>query len=149
VWRSASAGLSVLGCVHPAAGQTEWQLASTVNNAVLRVALQTCAQAVGAGPTKRIVVVRDRAGDPISPQVQVPDGRQLVFLPPSSPELQPTAHLGPFSDEPLAHQQFPPLDAREEPLAAREEPLAARGDRLQHPPDVIRSTASFHWRPAA
>jgi hypothetical protein len=53
--------LSVLGFVHPASGQTEWQFASTVNHEVMSVALQTCAQAVGAGPTKRIVVVLDRA----------------------------------------------------------------------------------------
>jgi hypothetical protein len=45
------------------------------------VALQTRAQAVGAGPTKRIVVVLDRAGYHSSPQVQVPDGRHVVFLP--------------------------------------------------------------------
>jgi hypothetical protein len=54
--------LDVLGFVHPVSGRTEWQVASTVNNELMSVALQTFAQAVGAGPTKRIVVVLDRAG---------------------------------------------------------------------------------------
>lgn len=134
--------LYVLGFVHPASGQTEWQFASTVNNAVMSVALQTFAQAVGAGPTKRIVLVLDRAGYHISPQVQIPDGLHLIFLPPYSPELQPAEHLWPLSDEPLANQHFPTLDALEEALAQR-------CDRLQHQPDVIRSTTAFHWWPAA
>jgi hypothetical protein len=134
--------LYVFGFVHPASGRTEWQFASTVNIDVMSVALATFAQVVGAGPTKRIVLVLDRAGYHISPQVQVPDGIHLVLLPPYSPELQPAEHLWPLSDEPLANQHFPTLDALEETLAQR-------CDRLQQQQDVIRSTTCFHWWPAA
>jgi hypothetical protein len=132
----------VLGFVHPASGQTEWQFAATVNHEVMSGALRTFARAVGVGPTKRSVLVLDRAGYHVSPQVHVPDGLHLIFLPPYSPELQPAEHLWPFSDESLANQHFPTLDAREETLAER-------CDRLQHQPDAIGSATAFHWWSAA
>jgi hypothetical protein len=134
--------LDVLAFVHPVSGQTAWQFASTVSTDVMSVALQTFAQAVGAGLTKHIVVVLDRAGYHTSPLLQVPDGLHLVFLPPSSPELQPAEHLWHYTDQPLINQHFVTIDDLEEALAAH-------CDRLQHQPDVIRSAASFHWWPAA
>jgi transposase len=117
-------------------------LASTVNNDVMSFARDTFARAVGARPTKRIVLVLDRAGYHTSPLLQIPDGLHLVFLPPYSPELQPAEHLWHYTDQPLVNQHFATIDDLEEALAAH-------CDRLQHPPDVIRSAASFHWWPAA
>jgi hypothetical protein len=96
----------------------------------------------GAGPIKRIVVVRDRAGDPTSPLLQVPDGLHLVFLPPSSPELQPAAHLWHHTDQPRVNQHVVTIDDLEDAVAAH-------CDRLHHHSDVIRSAASFHWWAAA
>jgi hypothetical protein len=78
-----------------------------VNHVVMRVTLQTCAQALGAGPTTRIVVVQDRAGDHSSPQVEVPDGLQLIFLPASSPELQPVEPRWPCSRRAPGQPAFP------------------------------------------
>jgi hypothetical protein len=134
--------LDVLGFVHPDSGQTAWQFASTVSHEVMRVALRTCAKTVGVGPTKRIVVVLDRAGEHVSPPGPGPRRAAADLPAPSSPELHPAEQLWPFSDEPPANQHCATRDAREEPLAQR-------GDRLQHPPDVIRSAAAFHWWPAA
>jgi hypothetical protein len=48
----------------------------------MRVALEAFARAVGAGPTKRVVLVLDQAGYHTSPLVQIPEGLHLVSLPP-------------------------------------------------------------------
>jgi hypothetical protein len=46
------------------------------------------AQAVGASQQQQIVLVLDRAGSHTSKVLTVPEGVHLLFLPPSSPELQ-------------------------------------------------------------
>ena len=74
---------------HPASGHTEWFLLPTVNAQVFTLALAHFAQAVGAGPNKRVLLVLDRAGWHTSQELQVPEGIHLLFLPPYSPELQP------------------------------------------------------------
>jgi hypothetical protein len=132
----------VLAFVHPVSGRNEWQFASGINTAMMSAVLATFAQAVGAGPRKRIVLVLDQAGYHTSPLVQVPDGIHLVFLPPYSPELQPAEHLWHFSDEALVNEHFATIDALEEAQAAR-------CDHLQRQPDVIRTATRFHWWPAA
>lgn len=131
----------VLAFVHPASGRSEWQFASAINTAVMSVALVSFAGAVGAGPTKRIVLVLDQAGYHTSPLLHVPDGLHLVFLPPYSPELQPAEHLWQYTDEPLLNEHFATIDQLEDTLADH-------CDRLQRQQDVIRSAALFHWWPA-
>ncbi len=134
--------LYVLAFVHPASGRNEWQFASGINTTMMSAVLDAFAKAVGAGPSRRIVLVLDQAGYHTSPQVQVPEGIHLVFLPPYSPELQPAEHLWPFTDQPLVNEHFATIDALEDTVAAH-------CDRLQHQPDVIRSATHFHWWPAA
>jgi hypothetical protein len=131
----------VLAFVHPASGRTEWQFASGINTAVMSVALKYFAAAVGAGPTKRIVLVLDQAGYHTSPLVDVPDGIHLVFLPPYSPELMPAEHLWHYSDQPLINEHFATIDDLEDAVADH-------CDRLQRQRDVIRSATHFHWWPA-
>jgi transposase len=131
----------VLAFVHPASGRSEWQFASTINTAVLSVALAAFARAVRAGPTKQIVLVLDQAGYHTSPLLSVPEGLHLVFLPPYSPELQPAEHLWHYTDQPLINEHFPTIDALEDALADH-------CDRLQRQRDVIRSATLFHWWPA-
>ena len=132
------AWLYLLAFVHPASGRSEWQFASTLNTAVLSVALSAFARAVGAGPAKRIVLVLDQAGDHVSPLLPIPEGIHLVFLPPYSPELQPAEHLWQFTDDPLVNAHFPTL-------AALEDTLATRCDALQAQHARIRSATLFHW----
>jgi transposase len=132
----------VLAFVHPRSGRNEWQFTTGINTAVMSVALEYFAQAVGAGATKRVVLVLDRAGFHVSPQVRVPEGLHLVFLPPYSPELQPAEHLWHYTDEPLVNTHFATIDDLEDTLADH-------CDRLQRQPDVIRSATCFHWWPAA
>jgi DDE superfamily endonuclease len=52
---------SLLAFAHPASGRSAWQFASSINTAVMNVALEAFARAVGAGPSRRIVLVLDRA----------------------------------------------------------------------------------------
>jgi DDE superfamily endonuclease len=133
--------LYLLAFVHPVSGRSEWSFASTVTIDVMSVALAAFARAVGAGPTKHIVLVLDQAGYHTSPLVAVPEGIHLVFLPPYSPELQPAEHLWQFSDAPLANKHFPTL-------AALEDTLARRCDALQRQRQLIHSATYFHWWPA-
>jgi transposase len=131
----------VLAFVHPASGRSEWQFASGINTAVMSVALEYFAAAVGAGSTKRIVLVLDQAGYHTSPQLQVPDGIPLVFLPPYSPELQPAEHRWHYTDQVLINEHFATIDELEDTLADH-------CDRLQRQQETIRSAALFHWWPA-
>jgi DDE superfamily endonuclease len=126
--------------VQPATGQTEWLLLPTVRADVFTIALAQFAQAVGAGPTKRILLVLDQAGWHTSKELVVPEGIHLLFLPPYSPELQPCERLWPLSNEGVANRSFRTLDDLE----------AAQVQRcvvLQNQPEVIRSHTHFHWWP--
>jgi hypothetical protein len=130
----------VYGFVQPETGATHWLLLPTVSIAAFTAALAHFAALVGAGPTKRILLVVDQAGWHISPQVELPEGIQLVFQPPYSPEVQPAERLWPLTNEALANRTFRSLDELD----------AVLGDRcvqLAEQPDVIRSHTLFHWWP--
>jgi transposase len=132
--------LYVYGFVQPATGKTEWLLLPTVTAEVFTIALSHFAQAVGAGPTKRILLVLDRAGWHTSKELVVPEGIHLLFLPPYSPELQPCERLWSLTNEGVANGSFRTLDDLE----------AAQVQRcvlLQDQPQVIRSLTHFHWWP--
>ncbi len=134
--------LYVYSFVHPTSGQTEWLLLPTVTTEVFTIALAHFAQAVGAGPARRILLVLDRAGWHTSPHLVVPEGIHLLFLPPYSPELQPCERLWPLTNEGVANTSFRTLDDLE----------AAQIQRcvvLQDQPEVIRSLTHFHWWPPA
>lgn len=72
------------------------------------MALESFAEEVGAGKRKRILLVLDGAGwRTAKKRLRIPEGIHLEFLPPHSPELQPSERLWPLSDEAVA----PPLRA--------------------------------------
>ncbi len=79
----------VYGFVRPRTGDTEWLLLPRVNKELMGLALEHFARAVGAGPTKQVIVLLDRAGWHTSDKVVIPEGIHLEFLPAYSPELQP------------------------------------------------------------
>ena len=116
--------------------------ASGVTTAMMSAVLAAFAQAVGAGPHKRIVWALDQAGDYRSPLVQAPEGIHLGFFRPYSPEPHLAEHLWRFSDEALVNTHFAAIDDLEDAVAYR-------CDRRRHQPDVIRTAALFHWWPAA
>jgi transposase len=135
-----SAWRSLVGFVHPASGRTVWPLATTVNSELFSVEREAFADAVGASPTKQIVLVLDGAGWHDSPQVRVPDYVYVLFLPPHSPELQPAEHLWPLTNTVLVNRHFATIEELEDAQAER---CVA----LQGHPDLIRSATRFHWWP--
>ena len=126
--------------VHPLSGRTVWLLLPTVSIAAFTIALDEFAQAVGAGQDKHILLVLDRAGWHVSSQVQVPVGLHLHFLPPYSPELQPTERLWPLTNEALANKHFHDLDQLQEVQTQR-------CLTLQALPNIIHAHTQFHWWP--
>lgn len=129
------------GFVCPQTGHTFWLLLPTVTTALWSVALAEFARAIGAGPTKRVILVIDQAGWHTSAKVAIPDGLHLVFLPPYAPELQPAERLWTLSDEALANEHFRDLDAR---VMAQ----AERCRTLTDLPAVVQSQTQFHWWPS-
>jgi transposase len=115
-------------------------LLPTVSVAAFNRALAAFAHDTGAGPTKRVVLLLDRAGWHVSRKAEVPDGLHLIFLPPSSPELQPAERLWPLTNEPVANRHFADLDTLEEVLAERCRTLLAQ-------PETIRAHTRYHWWP--
>jgi hypothetical protein len=126
--------------VHPASGRTVWHLASGVSAALCSAELAAFATAVGASPTKQIVLVVDGAGWHTGYDVVVPEHLHLLVLPAHSPELQPCEHLWQFSDAPLVNRHFRDVDELEEVQLARCAVLQGQRDRL-------RSATLFPWWP--
>ena len=130
----------LVGFVHPASGRTLFHLATSVSIPLFAVELAAFARAVGAGPTKQIVLVLDRAGWHTSARLRVPEHLHLLFLPPYSPELQPAEHLWPLTDTVLINRHFATIDDLEDAQAERCVALQAR-------PDLVRSATLFPWWP--
>jgi hypothetical protein len=126
--------------VHPRTGRTLRLLLPTVSIAAFTIALAEFAQAIGAGQGKQVLLVRDSAGWHVSPQVRVPAGLHLHFLPPYSPELQPAERLWSLTNEALANRHFRDLDD----LQAVQ---AQRCLQLQAMPQMIETQTNFHWWP--
>jgi transposase len=118
----------LVGFVHPASGRTFFHLATTVSIPLFAVELAAFARAVGASPTKQIILVLERAGG------------HVLFLPAYSPELQPAEHLWPLTNTVLANRHFATIDELEDAQAERCVVLQARRD-------LIRSATRFHWWP--
>lgn len=126
--------------VHPPSGQSVWQVATGVSADLFTAELAAFAAAVGASPTKQIVLVLDGAGWHTSYAVVVPEHVHLLFLPSHSPELQPCEHLWPFSDAPLLNRHFASIEELEDVQLDR---CAV----LQERRDLIGSATLFPWWP--
>jgi transposase len=100
--------------VHPESGNTQWLLLPFVHVDVFSLALEHFAQAVGACANKHIILVLDRAGWHTSQALPIPEGVHLLFLPASSPEVQPAEHLWPLTNEALANRRLETLDELQE-----------------------------------
>lgn len=131
----------VYGFVCPNTGATEWCIAPRVGVKWFSQILSDFASAVGAGIKKRILLVLDGAGWHRSGKLEVPEGIELEFLPPYSPELQPAERLWSPLDEPVVNRCFETIEALEEVLAERCRVLSATMA------DCIRKLTQFHWWP--
>jgi transposase len=100
-------------------------------------------EVVGAGESKRILLVADKAGWHTGGEVEVPDGIHLAFLPSGSPELQPAERLWPLTNEAVvANRLF-------EEIEEIEEALVERCVELLDQPRTIRELTNYHWWPQA
>ncbi len=132
--------LYVYGFIRPSTGHSWWCLLPTVTVPAMNLALATFARDEGIDATQRAVLVVDQAGWHTSPDVVLPAGIDLVFLPTASPELQPAERLWPLVDEPVANRAFADLDALEAVLVERCRGLEAERVRL-------KAHTHFHWWP--
>ena len=132
--------MHLAGFVRPSTGRVIWFLADGLDAPMFSAILEAFAREVGAGPTKRILVVLGGANWHVAGTLAIPEGITLEFLPPYSPELQPAEHLWPLTNEPLANQHF-------DTLADLDDTLADHCCALADDPDRIRAATWFHWWP--
>ena len=136
--------LYVTAFVQPISGETVWYVSNGISKPFFAALLALFAREAGAGRDRSIVLgldprIRlDNAGWHTEPNLVVPDGLRLVYLPPYSPELQPAEHLWPVLDEPLANQYFATLADLERTVTERCRVL--NGDQL-------KPGTTFHWWP--
>ena len=133
--------LYVYGFVRPSTGQSWWCLLPRVTTEAFALALTAFAHDEGIDADHRVVLVVDQAGWHVSPEVALPEGVHLAFLPAYSPELQPAERLWTLVDEPLANRSLPDLDALEAVLVDRCRTLEADPQRLH-------AHTHFHWWPS-
>jgi transposase len=124
--------------VRPTTGQSWWCLLPTVSAPAMTAALAAFAHDQGIDAMHRVVLVRDGAGWHTARALVIPEGIDVVALPPASPELQPVERVWPLLDEPIANRTFADLDELEEVLVRRCTVL--RADRR-----TIKGHPRFHW----
>jgi transposase len=83
-------------------------------------------------------LVEDNAGWHRSKKAVVPEGIEIEFLPPYSPELQPAERLWELVDEPLVNQYFETINEIEDILVERCCVVSAMKD------EVCKLT-NYHW----
>ena len=94
-----------------------------------------------AGPHKRIVLLLDNAGWHTLPNLSVPDGLRLIYLPPYISQLQPAETLWTLVDEPVVNTFGPNLDKLIDTITERCSNLTTRQPE-------VRSRTNFAWWPA-
>ena len=91
-------------------------------------------------PDKHVILVLDGAGWHVAKDLEVPEGVELMFLPPYSPQIQPAERLWPLTNEPIVNEYFETLEELDEVLAERCRILA-------DDPDQIKAHTLFEWWP--
>lgn len=132
--------LYVYGFVRPDTGHSWWCLLPTVSLAAMTIALQTFARDEGIDAEHPVALVVDNAGWHRSPNLVLPPGLHLLFLPPYSPEVQPAERLWPLVDEVVANRVFTDI-------ADLEDILVARCRSLEAQPDRLLAHTLYHWWP--
>ena len=111
-----------------------WFIADGVNTALFSALLASFAAEIGAGPDKHVILVLDGAGWHVAKDLEVPEGVELMFLPPYSPQIQPAERLWPLTNEPIVNEYFETLEELDEVLAERCRILATTLIRSKHIP---------------
>jgi hypothetical protein len=129
------------GLVRPTTGERWWCLLPTGTVAAMQLALAEFARDAGIDARHRAVLVLDGAGWHTSTDLVLPNGIDLVLLPPASPELQPAERLWPLVNAPVANRTFADLDALEEVLVTR-------GQTLRADPAPVTHLTRYRWWPS-
>lgn len=132
--------LYVTAFVSPSSGETFWYISTGVSKAFFEELLALFAREAGAGKERFIVLVIDGAGWHSEPNLKVPEGLRLVYLPRYSPQLQPAECLWPVLDEPIANRYFDTIEALDAVVAERCLSLEAS-------PELFIGRTNFHWWP--
>ena len=123
-------GDAVDGAEQLAHGGDEGELGGLAGGAQAFVeGAQPVVAAVGAGPEKRVVLLLDNAGWHTLPNLAVPNGIRLFYLPPYSPELQPAETLWTLVDEPIVNTFVPTLTSLIDTITERCSGLMHHSDR--------------------
>ncbi len=130
--------LYVYAFVRPTTGQSWWCLLPTVSTQAMGAALAAFVQDEGVDADHRAVLVLDGAGWHTSGKLAVPEGIDLVFLPPASPEIQPVERVWSLVDEPVANRTFADLTDLEDILVTRCQTLRAAKRQ-------IKAHTRYHW----
>jgi len=133
--------LYVTAFVSPATGESHWYLSDGLSKALFEGLLALFAREAGAGRERIILLVLDNAGWHSEPELAVPEGIRLVYLPPYTPELQPAETLWTRVDEPIVNKHF-------ETLADLDAVVAEQCVALSSNRDLVKGPAGFHWWPA-
>ena len=132
----------IYGFVHPYTGRSDLLRFDTVNVESFSAALALFKARFDPADERLLVLVVDNAGWHRSPRVVVPDGVQLVFTLPYTPELMPAEHLWLPLKEGLVNRAWPTLQG-----------LITQLDRrcvwLMQEHALVSNLTSFHWLPAA
>lgn len=132
--------LWVTAFVQPASGETVWYLSNGIDKPFFEKPLADFARTTGAGRTRIVVLVLDGAGWHTAPNLAVPQGLRLVFLPPYTPELQPAEHLWTLLDEPVVNRHLATIEELDAILAER--CCSLHDDRR-----LVAAQTNFHWWP--
>src|SRR3954453_11259298 len=130
--------LYVTAFTQPLSGETVWYLSSGVSKVFFAALLAAFARETGAGHERSIVLTLDNAGWHTQPNLPVPDGIRLVYLPAYTPELPPAERLWPVLDEPVVNTYFATLADLEDTITRRCTELDNRD---------LRTGTNFHWWP--
>jgi transposase len=133
--------LYVYALVRPTTGESWWCLLPTVSTAAMTLALAAFARDEGIDATHRVALVLDGAGWHTSLDLILPDGIDLVALPPAAPELQPAERLWPVVNEAVANRVFADLDTLEATLVTRCQTLRAD-------PQLLSDLTRYRWWPS-
>ena len=134
--------LYVTAFMLPATGETFWYVSNGVSKPFFAVLLTLFAREAGAGRERIIVLGLGNAAWHTAPNLVVPDGIQLVYLPRYSPELQPAEHLWPVLDEPLANQHFASLADLADARGGSPSPRALSGAHQSRKTQPARASAT-------
>jgi transposase len=127
--------------VNPPTDQTEWFIIPISNIKWLNLVLEQFALQTGAGTSKKILLVMDRAGWHMSDKVIIPSGIYVEYLPPYSPQQQRAGRLWSVADEPLVNKTFDEIQDLEAVFEERCQILSAT---MTEP---IKNLTNYYWWP--